>query len=65
MNGLQRITAGTVYDYLPVNVGETFSDSDVAPAIRALFKTGFFKDVTIESEGSTLLINVEIGRAHV
>lgn len=58
VNGLQRITAGTVYDYLPVNVGETFSDSDVAPAIRALFKTGFFKDVTIERDGSTLLINV-------
>lgn len=58
VNGLQRITAGTVYDYLPVNVGENFSDGDVAPAIRALFKTGFFKDVSLEHEGSTLIVNV-------
>lgn len=58
VNGLQRITIGTVYDYLPVNVGETFSDEDVAPAIRALFKTGFFKDVSIDRDGSTLIVSV-------
>ncbi len=58
VNGLQRITAGTIFDYLPVNVGENFSDEDVGPAIRALFKTGFFKDVSIEREGSTLIVNV-------
>ncbi|MEQ1635594.1 MAG: outer membrane protein assembly factor BamA [Methylococcales bacterium] len=58
VNGLQRITVGAVYDSLPVHVGEKFSDADVAPAIRALFKTGFFKDVALKHEGSTLIVNV-------
>ncbi len=58
VKGLQRISLGTVYNYLPVNVGETFSSENVAPAIRALFKTGFFKDITLERDGSTLLVNV-------
>lgn len=58
VRGLQRISEGTVYNYLPVNVGEKFSLDNVAPAIRALFKTGFFKDVSLEREGSKLIVNV-------
>ncbi len=58
VRGLQRISVGTVYNYLPVNVGENFSLDNVAPAIKALFKTGFFKDVSLEREGSTLIVNV-------
>lgn len=58
VNGLQRITLGAVYDALPVHVGERFSDAEVATAIRALFKTGFFKDVSLKHEGSTLIVNV-------
>jgi outer membrane protein insertion porin family len=58
VKGLQRISLGTVYNYLPVNVGEKFSLDNVAPAIKALFKTGFFKDVSLEREGSTLIVNV-------
>ncbi|MGZ8947069.1 MAG: outer membrane protein assembly factor BamA, partial [Methylococcaceae bacterium] len=58
VKGLQRISVGTVYNYLPVNVGEKFSLDNVAPAIRALFKTGFFKDISLEREGSTLVVNV-------
>ena len=58
VKGLQRISLGTVYNYLPVNVGEKFSLDNVAPAIKALFKTGFFKDVSLERDGSTLVVNV-------
>ncbi len=58
VNGLQRISAGTVYNYLPVRVGEKFSLDNAKPAIKALFKTGFFKDVVLEREGSTLVVNV-------
>ena len=58
VKGLQRISVGTVYNYLPVNVGERFSLDNVAPAIKALFKTGFFKDISLEREGSTLIVNV-------
>lgn len=58
VKGLQRISVGTVYNYLPINVGEKFSLDNVAPAIKALFKTGFFKDISLEREGSTLIVNV-------
>jgi len=58
VKGLQRIALGTVYSYLPVNVGERFSLDNVSPSIKALFKTGFFKDVSLEREGSTLIVNV-------
>ncbi len=58
VKGLQRISEGTVFNYLPVNVGERFSLSNVGSAVKALFKTGFFKDVTLEREGSALIVNV-------
>lgn len=58
VRGLQRISEGTVFNYLPVNVGERFSLGNVGPAIKALFKTGFFKDVLLEREGSVLIVNV-------
>ncbi len=58
VKGLQRISVGTVYNDFPVNVGERFSLDNSAAAIRTLFKTGFFKDVSLSREGSTLIIQV-------
>lgn len=58
VNGLQRISAGTVYNYLPVRVGEKFSLDNANSSIKALFKTGFFKDILLERDGSTLVVNV-------
>jgi outer membrane protein insertion porin family len=58
VKGLQRISQGTVYNYLPVNVGEKFSLDNAGPAIKSLFQTGFFKDVSLERDGSTLIVNV-------
>lgn len=58
VNGLQRISAGTVFNYLPVNVGDNFVVSKAGVAIKALFKTGFFKDISLEKQGSTLVVNV-------
>ena len=58
IKGLQRISEGTVYNYLPVAVGEKFSLDRTAPAVKSLFKTGFFKDISVEREGSTLIFNV-------
>lgn len=58
VKGLQRISLGTVFNYLPVNVGEKFSTDNAALAIRALFKTGFFKDVFLERDGSNLIVTV-------
>ena len=59
VEGIQRTEAGTVFGYLPVKVGESFTDEKGAQAIKALYATGFFKDVRIEAEGDVLVITVE------
>lgn len=58
VEGLQRISAGTVFNYLPVKVGEQLDNRAISKSIRALYKTGFFKDVRLEQEGSTLIVFV-------
>jgi outer membrane protein insertion porin family len=58
VEGLQRISAGTVFNYLPVKVGETFDEQRSAEAVRALFKTGFFKDVRLSRDGDVLVVDV-------
>jgi outer membrane protein insertion porin family len=55
VEGLQRITPGTVFNYLPMKVGDTFDDSRSSEAVRALFKTGFFEDVRLERDGGILV----------
>ncbi|HKO87384.1 MAG TPA: outer membrane protein assembly factor BamA [Burkholderiales bacterium] len=59
VDGIQRIEAGTVFGYLPVRVGDRMTDDKAAEAIRALFATGFFKDVRVEAEGNVLVVIVE------
>ena len=59
VEGLQRTEAGTVFSYLPVKVGETLNDDRAAAAIKALFATGFFKDVKLEAQGDVLIVAVE------
>src|SRR3569832_1915701 len=59
IEGIQRTEAGTVFSYLPVRVGDTFTDELGAAAIKALYATGFFKDVRIEAEGNVLVVQVE------
>ncbi len=59
VEGLQRISAGTVFNYLPLKVGDTIDDGSAAEAIRALFQTGFFKDVNLQRQGDVLVVTVE------
>ena len=59
VEGIQRTEAGTVFNYLPVKVGDTFNDEKGSASIKALYATGFFKDVRIEAEGDVLVVTVE------
>ena len=59
MEGLQRVEPGTVFSYLPVQVGETFTEEKGAEAIKALYSTGFFRDVQIQAQGNVLIVIVE------
>src|SRR5947207_13746420 len=56
VEGLQRVSEGTVYNYLPVNIGDHLNATRVREAIRALYATGFFRDVQLRRDG-------KIGRA--
>lgn len=59
VEGIQRTEAGTVFSYLPVKVGETLTDEKAAAAIKALYATGFFKDVRLEVLEGVLIVQVE------
>ncbi len=59
VEGLQRITAGTVFNYFELKPGDTIDDKSSAALIRKLFKTGFFKDVRLERDGDVLVIIVD------
>ncbi len=58
VEGLQRISAGTVFNYLPVRPGEAVDPATVRRIIRALYKTGFFRDVRAWREGDVLVLEV-------
>ena len=59
VEGVQRTDPGTVFSYLPVKVGETLTAQKAQQALRALFATGFFKDVRLEAENGVLVVLVE------
>ncbi len=56
VEGIQRTEAGTVFSYLPVKVGDTLNDEKAAQSIKALFATGFFKDVRVEVDGDVMVV---------
>src|SRR2546429_8062133 len=58
VEGLQRVSEGTVYNYLPVNIGDHLNAQRVREAIRALYATGFFRDVQLRRDGSALIVVV-------
>lgn len=59
IEGLQRVSEGTVLNYLPVRVGDLFDQKQSTESIKALFKTGFFKDVRLDHDGDQLVVRVE------
>jgi outer membrane protein insertion porin family len=56
LEGLQRISEGTVFNYLPVNIGDHVTPARIREAIRLLYNTGFFRDVQMRRDGSTLVV---------
>ena len=59
LQGLQRVSAGTVFNILPVNVGDTLDPVMVRDVIRELFKSGYFDDVTLSRDGGVLIVRLE------
>ncbi len=57
--GLQRISLGTTFNYLPIKVGEPLDNEKASAVIKALYKTGFFEDIQLSRKGDVLVIHVE------
>jgi outer membrane protein insertion porin family len=58
VEGLQRISEGTLYNVLPINIGDRLTAQRVREAVRALYGTGFFRDVQLRRDGNTLIVVV-------
>jgi len=58
VEGVQRTEAGTVFSYLPIKVGERIDDAKAAQAVKALYATGFFRDVRLEVQNGVLIVSV-------
>jgi outer membrane protein insertion porin family len=59
VEGVQRTEAGTVFSYLPIKVGERVDDARASEAVKALYATGFFRDVRLERQGDVLVVVVQ------
>lgn len=58
INGLQRVSAGSVFAALPLDIGEQVDDQSLVEASRSLFRTGFFEDIQLGRDGNVLVITV-------
>ncbi|MFT5572154.1 MAG: outer membrane protein insertion porin family [Cryomorphaceae bacterium] len=58
VTGLQRISAGAIFNTMPIKVGDIFDSSESSDLLRELYKTGFFKNIEVTTEGTALVIDV-------
>ncbi|MED5391525.1 MAG: POTRA domain-containing protein, partial [Pseudomonadota bacterium] len=58
VEGAHRIEVGTIFNYLPVKVGDKITDKLARESVRILFSTGFFNDVQLKRDGNTLIVVV-------
>ncbi len=59
VEGVQRTEAGTIFSYLPIKVGDRVTDEKISDAVKALYATGFFRDVRLEAQGDVLVVAVQ------
>lgn len=58
VEGLQRISEGTVFNYLPINVGDRVDEQRLREAIRTLYEQDLFDDIELRRDGTVLVIAV-------
>ncbi len=58
IEGLKRISAGTVFTYLPIQVGDYLDQEISSKAIKDLYETGFFNDIELKQDGEVLVVKV-------
>ena len=58
VDGLQRVSAGTVFSAFPINIGDKVDSAKLAAASRGLFATGYFNDIELQRDGDILVVNL-------
>jgi len=58
VEGLQRVSAGTVFSAFPLDIGGSVTEPALASAIRTLFQTGLFTDIEVSRDGNVLILGV-------
>jgi len=58
VEGLQRVSAGTVFGSFPINIGEQVDGAELAEAIKSLFRTGLFTDIQASRDSGALILTV-------
>ena len=59
VEGLQRVSAGTVFGAVPYSVGDNVGAEEIRTIARSLFQTETFDDVQIGRDGNVLVIVVK------
>ncbi len=59
VEGLQRISAGSIFASMPINVGDSVDDIAIRNGIRSLFRTGNFDNIFISRDGGILVVSVQ------
>ena len=58
ISGLQRVSAGSIFNVMPIAVGDTVDTFELQDTAKTIFKTGQFDDIEIGREGNTLIISI-------
>ena len=58
VEGAQNIEVGTIFNYLPLKVGDVADSVLIDESIKTLFATGFFQDVEIRRQNNILVVVV-------
>lgn len=58
VEGLQRVSAGTVFSAFPINIGEQMDEAELADSIKSLFRTGLFTDIEASRDAGILILTV-------
>ena len=58
LSGLQRVSAGSVFNVMPIAVGDTVNLYDLQTTVKEIFKTGQFDDIQLGREANTLIISL-------
>ncbi|WP_281647923.1 outer membrane protein assembly factor BamA [Parendozoicomonas sp. Alg238-R29] len=58
LDGLQRVSAGTVFNILPVSIGDDVDSQSIADSAKALFRTGYFQDIQLGRDGDVLVVTM-------